>query len=401
MDQFGKPGVIVQFVLLIAAVVALSFVSTRLWGGKPEKLPEDQPVIVDGSMTVAEFGEKNGLPRPVMKSVFGLQTKADLQKKIEDFGLTAGQLEERVSKAMALAAEHETKNWQKILLKFALWFIFLGLVFALMRKGRIKPSLRKWLYLGGAALFGVILGADPSPMGTVKDAIALFGARGAIFPPRMIALSVFLLTVVLANKFICSWGCQFGVLQDLLFRLNRESDDRMPLFPQFKIPFVVSNGFRVLFFGVFTAIAFVWAFDIVEPIDPFKVFKPQALMWAGGVFLGAVLIGSLFVYRPWCSLFCPFGFVGWVFEKISVFKINVDYDTCIACGSCSRNCPSTVMEAILKQETVVIPDCFACGTCIDVCPTNSIQFQAGKRNRPPEGKFDQVDEDEHAPAETH
>ncbi len=62
-------------------------------------------------------------------------------------------------------------------------------------------------------------------MGTIKDAIALFGAKGVIFPPRMIALTVFLLLVVLANKFICAWGCQVGTLQDLIFRLNRNKLD--------------------------------------------------------------------------------------------------------------------------------------------------------------------------------
>jgi len=44
------------------------------------------------------------------------------------------------------------------------------------------------------------------------------------------------------------------------------------------------------------------------------------------------------------------------------------------------------MNAILKGKNV-IPDCFACGTCINVCPTDSIKFQIGKRNNPPENKI--------------
>ena len=64
-------------------------------------------------------------------------------------------------------------------------------------------------------------------------------------------------------------------------------------------------------------LAIVWATDIVEGIDPFKIFKPQVLGLAGVAFVGAVLVLSLFTYRPWCHFFCPFGLAGWVAEKMS------------------------------------------------------------------------------------
>jgi ferredoxin len=49
------------------------------------------------------------------------------------------------------------------------------------------------------------------------------------------------------------------------------------------------------------------------------------------------------------------------------------------------------MDAILKQDRVT-PDCFACATCIESCPTDSIHFAAGKRSKPPAGKFDKKGE---------
>jgi len=192
--------------------------------------------------------------------------------------------------------------------------------------------------------------------------------------------------VVLANKFICSWGCQIGTLQDFIFRLNRDSKDRKGIFGQIKIPFIISNSIRIIFFAALTAVAFLWAIDIVEPVDPFKIFKPHVIGLAGGIFLGLVLVISLFVYRPWCHFFCPFGLVGWLAEKISIFKIKVDYNKCISCQACSKACPSTVMDAILKQNKI-IPDCFSCGNCIEVCPVKAISFTTGKRDKPPEDKF--------------
>ena len=242
------------------------------------------------------------------------------------------------------------------------------------------------IYAVSITIFGIILGSDPSAMGTVKDAIALYASKGVIFPPRMIALAAFLLMVLLANKFICSWGCQAGVLQDMIFRLNRNDKDTIGIIRQHKPSFLVTNTFRVVFFTLFTLAAFLWSVDIIEYVDLFKVYKPAALGVFGIGFVGLLLAISLFIYRPWCHLFCPFGLVGWLVEKISIFKIKVNYDNCISCEACAKACPSTVMNAILKRENV-IPDCFACANCIDVCPTDSVCLAAGKRDLPPEGKF--------------
>jgi len=386
MNKSGTTKIILVFIVIVVLVIALSLVSNRIWGGKPEKIEVKAELVFTDGMTLAEFGQKNDLPNSVLKEVLGLKTKEDLTKKLDSFGLSREEITKKVTKGAVLDAEHESKNWVKILIKFGLWFIFLIAVFVMVYRGKIVPKTRKILYIMAMLIFGVIMGSDPSPMGTVKDAIALFGSQGVIFPPRLIALVGFLLLVFLANKFICSWGCQVGTLQDLIFRVNRNTKDTKGIIRQHKIPFAISNTIRAAFFIVFTIVAFLWATDIVEFIDPFKIYKPAVVTYGGWIFIAAILIGSLFIYRPWCHLFCPFGLVGWLVEKISLYKIKVNYDTCVACESCAKACPSSVMEAILKRDRV-IPDCFACANCIDVCPTQSITFRAGKREKPPEGKF--------------
>ncbi len=386
MDKKIAAGIWPRFIILIAAVILLSLLTTSLWQGKPEKKENDIPLVFRDGMTIAEFGTENGLPSDVLKKAFLLQSKADLQKTLESLNIPRNEVADRVSKERALETEYESKNWVKIPLKFGLWVLFLVGVFVLMRRRKISPGLRRSLYLAAAALFGVILGSDPGPMGTVKDAIVLFGTKRVIFPPRMIALTVFLLLIFLANKFICSWGCQMGTLQDLIFRLNRNHSDTEGIMRQYRPPFLWTNAVRVAFFLIFTLAAFLWATDLIEPIDPFKIYKPAAIGLVGVIFLGLLLPAALFVYRPWCQFFCPFGLVGWFIEKVSLFRIIVNHQTCIGCRSCEKACPSTVMGAILKRDRM-IPDCFACGTCIEVCPTESIQLAAGKRGRPPEGRF--------------
>ena len=379
-------AVIFKFVLVVALVVGLSAGSVALWGGKSEKIMDIPELTIDQTMTLAQFGQANELSNSVLKGVFGLQSKSDLEKKLSEFGLSDELIQKKIEGASALHSEEESKDWIKILVKFAAWIAFLVLAFFMMRRGLIGPASRKWLYISSVFIFGIVLGSDPSAMGTVKDAIVLFASKGVIFPPRMIALTVFLLMVLVFNKSICSWGCQAGVLQDLVFRLNRNRKDTKGILPQYKPSFAVTNTFRVLFFTLFTAAAVIWGLDLFEYIDPFKIFKPAALGAFGIAFVAVLLTSSLLVYRPWCHLFCPFGLVGWLVEKVSIFKIKVNYDTCIACEACSAACPSTVMDGILKRERT-IPDCFSCANCIDVCPTDSVSLAAGKRDLPSENKF--------------
>jgi len=378
---------LLYLVIILFIVVAASAISSSLWAGKEELQPENITVNISEGMSVAEFGQKHDLNRKVLKKVFNLTSRDELKKQVAGFGMNKELLNKKVNQVLAIQAEHESKNWFKIPLKGLLWIVFLLAVFFLIRKGRITAGNRKWIYMAAVGVFGIILGSDPSPMGTVKDAIVLLGSKGVIFPPRLIAFGIFLVMVILANKFICSWGCQLGTLQDLIFRLNRDRKDSKGLFSQIKIPFIISNSIRILFFLILILVALIWAADIVGPIDPFKIFKPQAVGIAGGLFIGLILVLSLFVYRPWCHFFCPFGLVGWLAEKVSLFKIKVDYDKCISCRACSKACPSTVMDAILKRDRV-IPDCFSCGTCMEICPASAISFEHGKRQKPPAGKFD-------------
>jgi polyferredoxin len=378
------------FIALIMGVVLLSTISVKMWGGKPETLPEPKQLTISKEMTLKDFGQSNALPNPALKEIFGLQQKSDLQRKVSEYGSDA-QIQSLVIKKLALVAEHETKNWTKIVIKFVAWFSVLMGIFYLFRNQKVSPSKRTLTLLFSTVIFGVVLGADPSPMGTVKDAIHLFGTSGAIFPPRMIALTAFLLIVLLANKYICSWGCQIGVLQDLIFRLNHNEKYKAIIGNQIKLPFVFTNSIRIGFLVLFTIVTFQWGTDIIEPIDPFKIYKPMHLGITGGAFVAGLLVLSLFVYRPWCHLFCPFGLVGWIFEKISFNKVSVDYKTCIACNKCESACPSTVMHAILHRDKKTIPDCFSCYVCRDVCPTESIQFSLRKRSLPPVGHFEKAE----------
>jgi polyferredoxin len=374
------------FMVILAVVVGASTISSRIQGGKAENPQTNHSLVLSQEMTVRQFGQANNLSLQILKDIFNFTATADLENKITEYG-TSKQVTSLVTRKLALAVEHSSKNWLKIPLKFALWFVFLSAVFLFLRKRRLSSRHRIILLCIAVAAFGIVLGPDPSPMGTVKDAIRLYGTARAIFPPRMIALTIFLAIVLLANKYICAWGCQAGTLQELIYRINYLENQIPGIGRKFKLPFAVTNTFRVLFFGLFVLVVFAGGIDIIAPIDPFKIYTPASLGFVGGLVIGLLLLLSLFIYRPWCQFFCPFGLVGWFLEKFSRVKINVQYETCIACQKCADACPSTVMGAILRRDTKVIPDCFACYTCRDICPTGSIQFSTRKRSLPPKDHF--------------
>jgi len=367
--------VIAQFIMIITVVLLFSLLSGKIWGGKSEEAVDDKTFSIEKEMTIEQFGKANKIPNPQLKEIFKLENKSDLQKNILAEG-SQKEITDIVNKNLALAAEHASKNWKKIVVKFALWIIYLIDIFFLLLFKKIGNTIRKIILLTSVTIFGIIMGSDPSPMGTVKDAIFLFATKHVIFPPRLIALTVFIILVILANKLICGWGCQLGTLQDLIFRINRNRKHKGIIGKQIKIPFIISNSIRIFFFAIFTTIAIFWALDIIGLIDPFKIFAPIHLSIAGAIFVSLILIASLFTYRPWCNLFCPFGLVSWFFEKLSIFKIKVDYDKCISCQKCVTACPSTAMSAILKRDKKVIPDCFSCNSCKSACPTGAISYSA-------------------------
>lgn len=377
----GALATLALALVVAAAVIALALLMRALLPGKSEELPDFSAIQLTGQTTLQEaaaqvkpllHSEPELAPKLVGKAL-GVQVAAQPQATIASLGLDAGEARGKIVKALALRAERQSKDFGRILLKFALWIALLQIPLLLLMRRRLTPAWRYGLLSGAVAVFGIWLGSDPNPMGTVKDAIVLAGQTGALFPPRLIALGVFLLLVVYANKFICSWGCQLGTLQELMYRLNRRGQKHTGALPLIRIPFKVANTIRTITLAALTMAAFAWGFDLLGPIDPFRVYKPAVLGWLGGGFLALVLIAALFTYRPWCTLMCPFGIIGWLAERLSFFKVRVDYEKCIACRACTKACPTQAMEGILLKRGLP-QDCFACGDCLPACPTDAVQF---------------------------
>ncbi|MEN6549480.1 MAG: 4Fe-4S binding protein [Armatimonadia bacterium] len=240
-----------------------------------------------------------------------------------------------IGRANPIAAEGESKDWRKIRIKFVLWVLCFVVATVLLGRVKIGKVLRVSALLAATLVFGVWLGVEPNAPGTIKDALVLYGEKHIVFPPRLIALLAFMLMSIIGNKVFCGWACQFGTLQDLVWH--------SPL-RKWKPPFAVSNTIRVLSFAAVAGAALFIPLDILEPVDPFRVFR-LATPLAIGVSV-VVLLAGLFIYRPWCSFFCPFGLLSWLGERVSMARVRINHHNCLNCRACERACPTHSMEQL-------------------------------------------------------
>lgn len=250
-----------------------------------------------------------------------------------------------------------------ILIKLTLWIATVVLATVLLQRHQVTSKVRLAFLVGGVLAFGFLFGLliptglNPNPVASLRTLLTNALGRGKFALPVAAMLMILLLMVWISNKSICGWTCQLGLLQELLHRVK---------LPKWEPPFWLSNGARIVAFVGLVGGLVAAGMDWVGPIDPFQIFSFN-VTWAIGLFSAALLVTSLFVYRPWCRFLCPFGLVGWLVEQVSLMRPRVDHEACKECQLCVRACHSGAM-ADLYEGKALHADCFACGACIEACP---------------------------------
>ncbi|MGC9520834.1 MAG: 4Fe-4S binding protein [Anaerolineae bacterium] len=248
------------------------------------------------------------------------------------------------------------------LTKFIAWIAVSLIATLLLARRKMTTRTRLAFVAGGVVLFGFIYGAllapalNPNPPSSLRTVLTGWAAQGRVALPVLGMLVLLLLITWLSNKVICGYGCQLGLLQDLIHRVR---------LPKWQPPFWLSNRIRALTFVSLVAVLSIAGLDWMGAIDPFQLFQFN-LTLPITLTVGAVLGASLFVYRPWCRFLCPFGFASWIVEQVSLFRPRVNRDACEECLACVRACPSGAMADFYDGKRIHA-DCFACGACIEAC----------------------------------
>ncbi len=245
----------------------------------------------------------------------------------------------------------------------------------LLRTIKINRNIRTLLMCAVFVLFGVlVILHQPSPLRAVVDPVTALATGSTITLKKATMLAFIGGLSVIGAKLFCGWVCPFGALQEIVNRIPAPSGKKI------KLPFNISNSIRISIFSISLIMILTTDYDLYTYhgiLNPFELFdwNFEAVLV---VLVGAVLIASVFVYRPFCYLVCPVGLLTWLLEHVSIFRVRLLREKCNDCKKCILKSPCPSVKAIVDGDTLR-PDCFACGVCIDACPKDALEFGIWKK----------------------
>ncbi len=340
----------------------------------------DLATAVSLEMPVKNVAKTLGVTPDYLASEMGVSGGIDKEKKVSAYNVTQEKFDEAVKHILS----HKPAVFKQfIMLGLCVFGAFFLLIWGRSEDGKTLHynRLPYYVVLVLTIIASFWLGKSPSPM---EGIVKLFKAYAGLYPDileKTVAPTLMIvLFVVLVNKLICGWACPFGALQELA-----NSIPWIGGLKKIKIPFWISNTVRGILFVVFILVLFGVVGDlkgvtIFHYINPFNMFDLNFAAIGVVICVLVSLIGGIFIYRPFCHFVCPMGFVSWIFEQVSIFKVRINKDVCIKCGKCAAACPSDACQAIIDEKAIK-PDCYSCARCLSKCPVDAIKYGLKYKNK--------------------
>lgn len=266
-------------------------------------------------------------------------------------------------------------------------------------KGRIYDGNLKGICVPVLNCYSCPGALGACPIGSIQ---AVAGGHSRSF--SFYAVGILILAGTVIGRVVCGFMCPFGLIQDLLYRIRcpkirvpEAADKKMRLIKYFVLiimimllPAVVSgiNGISDPFFCKYLCPA-----GTLEAGLPLMLKNKSLRDAAGALFIWKVIILAVFIAaavtirRCWCKYLCPLGAFYALFNKVSLFSLDIDKSRCTACGSCSAACPMDIDV----QKDIGGAECIKCGKCRSVCAPSCIHVTVcGKSNDIGLGRVKQV-----------
>jgi len=190
------------------------------------------------------------------------------------------------------------------------------------------------------------------------------------------------------GRITCGWLCPFGLIQELLYKIPcgekkevykilRYVKYFMLIAFVFLFPLLLTNDWGM---GKPWFCKYVCPAGTLEAGLPMLLLQPDLRATLGYLFYNKLfwmivfLVWSVFTSRPFCKTTCPLGAFYGMFNKFSLFKLDLIESRCTDCGRCAHVCPM----GIQFNESVGSTECIMCMRCMrEGCEFGAIHLTCG------------------------
>jgi polyferredoxin len=259
---------------------------------------------------------------------------------------------------------------------FFYWAIIFIYTVILIDSKMLNQKASLAIYIGTIIFGGIILGGFPNAVMPIHQILVFIAGKGVIesLLPLIIILVALLGISLVAGRIFCGFACPLGAIQELFSKISFKSTVKGQERAKYRIelshktPSVIQ---RIVFFSL---ILLAVVFAIVPPYDAnpllglFFYKSPISVTFVPLVAMSIISIASVFIYRPWCRFFCPFGAASAMCSRFSRYKYKRT-ENCTDCGLCEKICPTQQAAANSKKT-----ECYYCNRCVEICPHDAIKF---------------------------
>lgn len=245
--------------------------------------------------------------------------------------------------------------------------------------GTIYQGSSKGICVPGLNCYSCPGAIGACPIGSLQAALVASDQKLPLY-----VIGTILAFGALLGRTVCGWLCPFGLIQDLLDKAPLPKVRKGSLEPGVFLgqvrhphrardhrPACSSGCDRRRHTGVLRPPlpdpgTLEAGIPLVTMNEGLRFMLGSLFNWKVGVLVALVLV-SLFVYRPFCRFLCPLGALYSFFNRFALLRYRVDNEACTSCGACLAVCKVDI-------RTVSDRECIQCGACVTSCETNAIRF---------------------------
>ncbi len=200
-----------------------------------------------------------------------------------------------------------------------------------------------WASIFSIFYFGFYREGCVCSVGSLQNVTLALFHTGYQIPYTVIAFFVIpLIYTLFFGRTFCAAVCPLGAIQDLValkpYSLKSWVEKTLGLFP------VVYLGLAILYAA--TATDFV-----ICRYDPFIGIYRMEGSFNMLVLGAAFLLAGVFIARPYCRFFCPYGVLLNLASRVSRRHMTITPSTCIQCKLCEHSCPYGAIEKPVPAHT--------------------------------------------------